>query len=54
MANTKKTIVKRKHKKRKEKLRNQRQLEIGNAKKSTMRDLHKSGQLPLIYVEKIT
>tara|TARA_Y100001972_G_C7540501_1_gene271983 strand:+ start:509 stop:673 length:165 start_codon:yes stop_codon:yes gene_type:complete len=54
MANSKTSHVKRKHKKRRDKIRNSNQLSIANAKKSTMRELHKNGKLPSIYVEKIS
>ncbi len=54
MPNSKKAHVKRKHKKRRDKNREERQLSISNAKKSTMRELHKNGKLPSRYLEKIS
>tara|TARA_Y100001938_G_scaffold133231_1_gene192355 strand:- start:88 stop:249 length:162 start_codon:yes stop_codon:yes gene_type:complete len=53
MPNSKAASAKRKHKKRREKLREERQLNIGNAKKSTMRELNKNGTLPGRYMGKI-
>lgn len=54
MPNSKQAEVKRKHKKRREKLRADKQQQIGNAKKSTMRELHKTGELPKEYLERIS
>ena len=54
MPNTKLANVKRKHKKRRDKIRERNQLSIANAKKSTMRELHKQGKLPSRYLEKIS
>jgi len=54
MPNSKQAEVKRKHKKRREKLRADKQKQIGNAKKSTMRELHKTGELPKEYLERIS
>ena len=54
MANSKSAQVKRKHKKRRDKISEERQLSISNAKKSTMRKLHREGQLPSRYLEKIS
>ena len=54
MPNSKAAHVKRKHKKRREKLRAVRQNEIANAKKSTMRELHKTNELPRRYLERIS
>ena len=54
MPNSKTAEVKRKHKKRREKIRATRKEQIGNAKKSTMRELHKTGELPKEYLEKIS
>ena len=54
MANSKASHVKRKHKKRRDKIREERQLSMANAKKSTMRELHKEGKLPSRYLEKIS
>lgn len=53
MPNSKAAEVKRKHKKKREKIREQNQLSISNAKKSTMRELNKEGKLPSRYKEKI-
>lgn len=46
MPTSKQHEVKRKHKKRREKIRAKRQEEMANAKKSTMRQLALAGQLP--------
>ena len=54
MSNSKTAHVKRKHKKRRDKIREERQLSMANAKKSTMRELHKEGKLPSRYLEKIS
>jgi len=54
MANSKASHVKRKHKRRREKIREENQLSMENAKKSTMRELHKEGKLPSRYWEKIS
>jgi hypothetical protein len=53
MPNSKAAHVKRKHKKRRDKIRETKQEQIGNAKKSTMRELHKTNELPKRYVERI-
>ena len=54
MPNSKASEVKRKHKKRREKIRADKQEQIANAKKSTMRELHKNGELPKQYLKKIS
>ena len=54
MPNSKAAHVKRKHKKRRDKIRADRHEQIGNAKKSTMRELHKTNELPHQYLEKIS
>ena len=54
MPNSKKAEVKRKHKKRREKIRADKHEQIANAKKSTMRELHKNGELPKQYLERIS
>jgi len=54
MPNSKAAHVKRKHKKRRDKIRADRHEQIGNAKKSTMRELHKTDELPHQYLEKIS
>jgi len=46
MANSKQREVKRKHKKRREKIRADRHAEMSNAKKSTKRQMAQAGTLP--------
>ena len=54
MPNSKTAEVKRKHKKRREKIRETRQQEMGKAKKSTLRSLHNGGEsLPKYLQERI-
>jgi hypothetical protein len=54
MPNSKHAEVKRKHKKRREKIRADKQTEMGNAKKSTLRDIWNRDQsLPKYLQERI-
>ena len=54
MPNSKAAEVKRKHKKRREKIRANRQEEMGNAKKSTLRSMSNQGAaLPKYLQERI-
>ena len=53
MPNSKHVDVKAKHRKRKERLKQKRVQEIGNAKKKTMRDMRLTDSLPHIYKDRI-
>jgi len=54
MPNSKQAEVKRKHKKRREKIRAEKQKEMGNAKKSTLRGMWNSGEsIPKYLQERI-
>lgn len=46
MPNRKQYDVKRKHKKRKDRIKQMKNVELRNAKKSTLRNLLKNGSLP--------
>tara|TARA_Y100000114_G_scaffold49350_1_gene45052 strand:- start:1136 stop:1297 length:162 start_codon:yes stop_codon:yes gene_type:complete len=53
MPNSKQSLIKRKHRRRKQRQKDLRVQQIGNAKKKTMRKMNESGSLPKIYKNSI-